>query len=443
MRRWGAELAALAAAAGVAVLLMFLLWEVVEHRFSDREAINTIHYARGISSSLVAALVVAFVSLRQSQKRARKLRGAIERSTGEAQLAREALQVVVDAAPAAFLLIDDQRRVVQANRLAERLHGSDLAGKNCEQALGGHERCGACPGCDTLASGALGKSPRPLNDPQSGEVLSIEGHPVTLPNGGKAVLLVEQVITEQKKMQASLLHQEKMAAFGMVAAGVAHEMGNPLSSIEMHLQLLDARSLSGAGADSVRTLRQETARLRRTLRELVDFARRRRDEATLVSVDAVVQDALRLIRYHRGMRRIEVEVASSPDVPPVHIVEDHLMQVIVNLLINALDAMPDGGTLRLDVRSVSGTVALRVRDSGTGMSHAVFARCFEPLYTTKAEGKGTGLGLSICRDVITAAGGNIEIHSSAGQGTTAVITLPAAASRPATFAPQSREAARA
>jgi signal transduction histidine kinase len=245
------------------------------------------------------------------------------------------------------------------------------------------------------------------------------------------VLLVEQVVTEQRKLEARLLHQEKMATFGLVAAGVAHEMGNPLSSIEAQLQLLDPGSLPGETDAVVATVRQEVARLARILRELVDFARRRRDEATLVSVQSVVGDALRLLRHDRRMRGVTLDEDYDFETPPVVLIEDHLMQVVLNLLLNALDAMPSGGSLRIEVGAADSRVALRVHDTGIGMSRAVLARCFEPLFTTKEPGRGTGLGLSISRDILRAAGGDLEMHSVAGRGTTAVVTLPAFASAPA------------
>jgi hypothetical protein len=167
----------------------------------------------------------------------------------------------------------------------------------------------------------------------------------------------------------------------------------------------------------VATVRQEVARLGRILRELVDFARRRRDEATLVSVQSVVGDALRLLRHDRRMREVTVREEFDPETPPVFVIEDHLMQVVLNLLLNALDAMPAGGTLRIEVGTAGGQVALRVHDTGVGMDRAILARCFEPLFTTKDPDRGTGLGLSISRDIARATGGDIEMHSAPGRGT--------------------------
>jgi len=408
------------AAAFLCVLIAFLVFEGLEEALAQEDrAAHRLHYVRGISASLLTALVVGLVTRGSDRRRAAALEAEVAHRTQEAEAAREQLQVVVDATPAALLVLDPSRRVLSANRTAQIVHGLSPVGRTCHEVIAA--RPDPCPEC------GLGRDGARLchTDPRTGEMLSVEGHPLRLPDGQAGTLIVEQVVTEQRKLEARLLHQEKMAAFGLLAAGVAHEMGNPLSSIEAQLQLLSPDDLRGQAASVVATVRQEVARLGRILRELVDFARRRRDEATLVSIQSVVGDALRLLRHDRRMRAIRIHEDFDPDVPPVFMVEDHLMQVVLNLLLNALDAMPQGGALRIEVRAADGRVALRVHDSGLGMDRAVLARCFEPLFTTKEAGRGTGLGLSISRDIARAAGGEVELHSAPGRGTSALVTLPA------------------
>lgn len=423
----GRDLALLALSAAGNVLLCFLVWEGVE-RMNPPVLRETIHLLRGVSTSLLTAALVGVLSWRQHRRRAALLRALSTRHEGEARRAQALLALVNDATPASLIVLDANLNIVQANSTAERVHGTGLVGRACREAFGGCPTdCGACPASVSLESGRPSAVERPHTDPRTGEVLAVESRPFALPDGTRLVLLVERVVTEQRKLQARLVHQEKMAAFGLLAAGVAHDMGNPLSSVEAQLQLVDEPSLSGENAQVIRTVRGEVARLRRILRELIDFARKRRDEATLVSVQGVVEDALRLLRHDRRMRDVTVTVAADPETPPVRFVEDHLMQVVLNLLLNAVDAMPHGGSLRIEVCPAAGDVALRIHDSGQGMDRAVLARCFEPLFTTKDPGKGTGLGLSISRDILTEAGGAIELHSARGAGTTAVVTLPPAA----------------
>jgi signal transduction histidine kinase len=426
---WVRDLLGAAGAAAATVFLLFLVFEGLEQSFVRSEASRRLlHYARGVSAGLVTASVVGLLGYRQHKARARLLREVAARRATEARDVRALLGFIVDATPSALVVLDPAYRVVRANRAAEAVHGPGLAGRLCYDALAAcATRCDECPAAATFADGTAKACARPHTDPRTGEVLAVESHPLDLPDGRRHVLLVERIVTEQKKLQARLVHQEKMAAFGLLAAGVAHDLGNPLASIEAQLQLLDGTRLDDEPAAVMATVRQEVGRLGRILRELVDFARRRRDEATLVSVQAVTQDALRLLRHDRRARNVTVETSFDPETPPVKMVEDHLMQVVLNLLLNAVDAMPDGGTLRLEVTPSGGDVALRVHDTGSGMDRTVLGRCFEPLFTTKGSGQGTGLGLSISRDILQEAGGHIELHSTVGHGTTAVVSLPAAA----------------
>jgi signal transduction histidine kinase len=417
-----------AAAAGVTVLVCFLIWEFIEQRFATGDAnAHLMHYLRGISSSLITAAVAAWVANRHYMARNALLEAEVDHRTAESDKVRGLLELVVDTTPASMIVLDDELRIVQANRTAERLHGIKLTGEPCYEVLQGRESlCEDCPAVQTLAGDVPTKAAMLHRDDRTGELLQVETHPLAWGDDKQYVLLVERAVTEQKKLEARLLHQEKMAAFGLFAAEVAHDLGNPLACIDAQLQLVDDALLPEEEAEAISSVRHEVRRLHRILRELVDFARKRRDEPALISVVAVIEDALRLLRHDRRMAEVRVIRDFDPAVPPVDIVEDHLMQVVLNLLVNALDAMPSGGELRVEVRPVKQQVALRFHDNGEGMELDVLEQCIEPLFTTKEEGKGTGLGLSIARDIIEAAGGGLELHSTLGQGTTAIVALPQA-----------------
>jgi len=379
-----------AGAAGVTVLVCFLLWEFIEQRLASSDAVaHLMHYMRGISTSLITAAVAAWVANRHYAVRTALLETEVDQRTEESEKVGRLLELVVDTTP-----------------------------------QGRESLCDDCPALETLAGEVSSKAAMLHRDERTGELLQVESHPLRWGDDKQYVLIVERAMTEQKKLEARLLHQEKMAAFGLFAAEVAHDLGNPLACIDAQLQLVDDAALPEEEAETISLVRHEVRRLHRTLRELVDFARKRRDEPALVSVVAVVEDALRLLRHDRRMAGARVTREFDPDVPPVYIVEDHLMQVVLNLLVNALDAMPDGGNLRLEVLPVKGQVALRFHDNGEGMELDVLEQCIEPLFTTKEEGKGTGLGLSIAHDIVEAAGGELELHSTLGQGTTAIIMLP-------------------
>ena len=413
-------------AVGAALVVATLLWEGL-----DRAGVTTADpwfvHVRGISMGAVTAIVVAIVLLRQRGTRMATLERSLSRRSEELAETEALLQVVMDKVPVALLIIDRNMRIVQTNPKAVEVHGMSLVGLRCsDRRHNASERCQECPAWGTFQTGSPQQVRGYSVDPRTNEVLAVESHPLHLPSGTDYVLLVERVVTEEKKLQMSLIHQEKMASLGLLSASIAHDMGNPLSSLELQLQFMS--TLQGADDTKaiIETMQQETARLRRTLREIVDFGRRRRDEATHVSVTAVVDDALKLIRYDQRTQKVDTEVDADPETPPVFIVEDHLMQVMLNLMLNALDAMPQGGELRVVIRPAGHQIVVRIYDTGTGMERAVLDHCFEPQFTTKSPDRGTGLGLSICKDIARAAGGDIEVHSAPARGTTVLVFLPAA-----------------
>ncbi len=227
-------------------------------------------------------------------------------------------------------------------------------------------------------------------------------------------------------LEAQVRHQEKMAGLGVLAAGFAHDMGNPLASLSTELEMLEGEDDVARFRESLDVLRRHVGRMSRTLREMVDFARRRREEVTDVSIASAVADSARLVLHDPRWQNVKLSVDVPPDLPPVRMVEDHLVLVLVNLMINAGDAMPDGGALTISARLRGGFVDLRIRDAGHGMSADVLAKVKAPLFTTKPRDRGTGLGLAVCDNVVRSVGGEMTITSSPGLGTEVAIALPAA-----------------
>jgi signal transduction histidine kinase len=228
---------------------------------------------------------------------------------------------------------------------------------------------------------------------------------------------------EVARLEAQVRHQEKMAALGTLAAGFAHDVGNPLSSIATELELLEGEEDVARYRESLDVLRRHVDRMSRTLREMVDFARRRRDEVTDVSIADAIADSSRLVLHDPRWRAVRLDVDVPEGLPRVRMVEDHLVLVLVNLMLNAVDAMPDGGALRIEARRRGAGVEVRVSDTGQGMTRDVLERARTPLFTTKA--RGTGLGLSVSTGVVRSMGGDLRIDSAPGAGTTVTVSLPA------------------
>lgn len=235
---------------------------------------------------------------------------------------------------------------------------------------------------------------------------------------------MEARIAEGKRLEAHVRNQEKMAALGVLSAGIAHDIANPLASMSSELEMIEDETDLARVHASIAELRRQVSRIDRTLREMTDFARRREDDGAGVPLHVAVDDALRMVRHDPRARKIHVEVSVARDLPEVRAVEDHVVMVFVNLIINAFDAMVDGGTLRIESREEDGGVTIAVRDTGVGMTEEVRRKAVLPLFTTKEDRGGTGLGLSVSLGAVESAGGKLTIESAPGQGTEVKVWFP-------------------
>jgi two-component system sensor histidine kinase AtoS len=236
----------------------------------------------------------------------------------------------------------------------------------------------------------------------------------------QAVHVVEE-ITSRKELESQALHASGLAVLGQLAAGVAHEIGNPLSSLHARVQLMKRHPDPAAIAESLDVLEKQIDRIGRIVRGVSHLARNRFDSRGIVDAEAVVREAISLVRFDRRAERVHI-CDELRALPPVRGIRDELLQVVLNLLFNAVEAMPDGGSIRTRAFTDDGHVRIAVSDSGPGIEPAVRARLFEPFFTTKHD--GTGLGLSICRSLVHANGGTIEVESEPGHGAQFTIVLP-------------------
>jgi signal transduction histidine kinase len=242
------------------------------------------------------------------------------------------------------------------------------------------------------------------------------------------VVEVEQATEQLKATQAQLLRSERMASVGQLAAGLAHEVGNPIAAM-MGMQdlILSGGMSSDEQVDFIARMRKETERIHRILRDLLDFARpvRGTDAATPGSVEVAVHETTALLLPQPVARRVELEVDVFPDLPHVTLRQEQLVQVLLNLLLNAAQACKEGGKVRVGARQEGANVVLVVQDDGPGVSKELGDRIFEPFVSSKEVGEGSGLGLSVCRGLVEAVGGNIRVESPE-RGARFVVTLPVA-----------------
>jgi C4-dicarboxylate-specific signal transduction histidine kinase len=222
----------------------------------------------------------------------------------------------------------------------------------------------------------------------------------------------------------SLFRSEKLATVGRLAAGVAHEVGNPLGAIAGYAEVARSRLPPGADPDLREALDRIAAaadRIDHTVRGLLDFARPAPNELRPVSVATALEAAMDLARVHPRLRGVDVVVELSTDLPPVLADERQLCQVFLNLLLNAGDAMEGQGRVEVVGRAGAEILEVRMMDTGPGIAPQDFARLFDPFFTTKDPGAGSGLGLAICHSIVESFGGSIDGANAARGG--AVFTL--------------------
>ena len=244
--------------------------------------------------------------------------------------------------------------------------------------------------------------------------------------------LLEQRIAQRgrelQEAQASLLHQEKMAAFGLLAAGIAHEVGNPLASISSLVQMLARRHTDEYTQEKLALIEGQLTRIQGTLRELVDFSRPATRVMSPTNLNEAMDEALNIAKYYKRTKSKSIETDYAPDLPPIQAVRDQLVQLFLNLALNAIDATDKSGRIRLSTCLVDGHIEARVADNGQGIRPADRPKIFQPYYTTKDT--GTGLGLFVSRKIVADLGGTIGFDSVPGQGTTFVVRLPVPVPRP-------------
>jgi two-component system NtrC family sensor kinase len=236
---------------------------------------------------------------------------------------------------------------------------------------------------------------------------------------------VEERTAELKRMQAQMIQSEKMVAVGKLAAGVAHEINNPLTGVLTNSSLmLEDLADDHPWREDIQTIVNETLRCRKIVKGLLDFSRQTRPQRTLLDLNQVVEDTLALVRNQTVFRNTKIVYELDPHLPTVLADADQMRQVVLNIVLNAAEAMVQGGELRLASLSnvAKKAVELRISDTGPGIPDEVRARIFEPFFTTKKT--GTGLGLAVAYGIIERHHGEIRIDSARGKGTTFTISVP-------------------
>ena len=348
-------------------------------------------------------------------------------------LAQEAAyRRAIEQAPAAILMADAREgRIFDANRIAERLLGQSRA------ALTGRRLAELHPTNERERADALWRQAISLGHANRDDLHVVSSDGRTIPvfaNAGyieygdrRWVQMMCVDLSERQRLESQLIQSEKMAAIGQLAAGIAHELRNPLA-IVMNA-LWDLRQLVGGAnpevAEDLTIAEEEITRAQAIIKNLLEFSRESGMDLEPVDVNDLLTRTVQLLQRYLQSSGVRVAVDVAP-IPPCLANANAIRQILLNLITNAVQAMPDGGDLRLCTAVVPGTdrVRLEVHDTGVGIPAAHLQEVFNPFYTTKAPGQGTGLGLSVVHSIVKRYRGEIQLTSQVGRGTTFVIELP-------------------
>jgi len=235
---------------------------------------------------------------------------------------------------------------------------------------------------------------------------------------------------ELRQAQETLIRTERLASVGRLSAGLAHEIGNPLAAlIGMQDLLIDGDLPTDERRDFLQRMRRETERIHGILGDLLQFARPSDGGAEAIaqgSIPDAVSDTMALLAPQKALRNLSLQTELAPDLPRVAISREQLVQVLLNLLLNAADACGEGATIKVRAEPAAAGVLLQVEDDGPGVPPEIRSRLFEPFVTSKEVGQGTGLGLAVCRGLLESVGGTIALDESYADGARFLVTLPSA-----------------
>ncbi|MBI5748251.1 MAG: PAS domain S-box protein [Nitrospinae bacterium] len=366
----------------------------------------------------------------------RKVKREHLKKIDEIRETRDFLNRIMMSMQEGILVLDKDYRVVMVNDYLLKLTGlsrEEMKGMLCYTAFHGLEKeCAECNLEETFKTGLSSTVVRRCrNKKKGGDFFDVEVyyHPV-FDKEGKVIYVIESVkdISEKLKYEEELSRSKKLAAVGTLAAGVAHEIGNPLASISSLAETIERKSADTYIKGEIKVMASHIERISKIVRDLVDFSRPANYEFRMVQINDVIRDTVRLCKYDKKLEGINIVTELSDDLPDVGTVREKLVQIFMNLIWNAADAVNNKNgkgsiTIKTDIDNGKG-FKITFSDNGMGMSNEEMNKVFEPFYSTKSSGKGTGLGLFVSYGIIKNLGGTIEVESQKGSGTKFTVTLP-------------------
>ncbi len=366
----------------------------------------------------------------------------VERRTAEVQAQRRFIEAIIDSLPLSLYAVDRNYDIVAWNRNRELgelgIPRGSVLGRNIFDVLTRQKRdLLESEFAEVFRTGQFQRIEHASASP-NGEMKHwlISKIPMwtDLSGGVSHVITIGEEITERVEANRAVGRAEKLAAIGRLAAGVVHEINNPLATISACAEALESRVSEGEFKESpalddlreyLGLIRSEAFRCKTITNGLLDFSRTRAAEHVIVDLADVISAAARLLSHQRREEKVELQIETLANLPPVSGDAGQLQQAVIALATNAIDAMPGGGVLKIRGKGKGKRVLIEVSDTGVGIPQENITRIFEPFFTTKEVGKGTGLGLAVCYGILTEHGGSLDVQSTPGKGTTFIISLPA------------------
>jgi C4-dicarboxylate-specific signal transduction histidine kinase len=381
-----------------------------------------------ITTSIVSVLLIFFYRKRaraeelekhqkELERYAEDLERKVNKRTEELSTEKEKLNTIVSAIGSGILLLDMNGRIQWINQTMKEMAGKDITGMFCEEIMADSTIVGSYAVDDMQTEillnlfGMKDKYFQVTTAPVQGTDGTIHGY----------IRLVQDV-TEMKKMEEQMMHSEKLASLGRLTAGITHEIGNPLTSVFSFVQILKEMEQDGFKKESLETIYFHISRIADILKQLSGFSKTPPVELKPWKVNSLIESSLSLIQYDKRAKDVTIVRDLWTEMPEITTDGNQLSQVIVNIVLNAVDAMPAGGTLTIRSRVKDDHIVIIFEDTGIGISKENISRIFDPFFTTKE--KGTGLGLAVSYSIIKKLNGSLTVESEMHRGSTFVITLP-------------------
>jgi two-component system, NtrC family, sensor kinase len=364
----------------------------------------------------------------------------VAKRTNEIEEQKRFTEKIIDSLPVSLYVVDSDMRIVAWNHSREvgvGINREEAIGRNIFKVLVKQPRA-QLQGefMDVFRSGKIIQFEQDSYSKGQKKVWKISKIPMRVDNAEVShVITVGEDITEQKKMNEAVVHTEKLASIGRLAAGVVHEINNPLATISACSEALISRvseihtgEIQDDFKEYLQIIRDEAFRCKTITNSLLEFSHQRQADKIQCDINQIIDQTLLLLRHHPKIGKMKIHKELDPSIAQVFANEGQMKQIFIALISNAYDAMDKGGDLTIRTRwqdlELERNICAEFSDNGSGIPDSIVSKIFDPFFTTKEIGRGTGLGLSVCYGIITDHGGKIEVDSVEGKGSTFRVLLP-------------------